>query len=81
MSAHQSLKKIFEDLPPVGGSCAESDPDAWFPEKGDSPRLAKLICLSCPIRSECLEWAMRTDDRFGVWGGMTAQERRKLRKK
>lgn len=73
--------KVFDDLPPVGGSCAESDPDAWFPEKGESPRMAKRICLGCPIRSDCLEWALRTDVRFGIWGGFSTQERQKLTRK
>jgi WhiB family redox-sensing transcriptional regulator len=61
--------------------CAQSDPEAWFPEKGGSTREAKKICGGCPVRDQCLKWALATDERFGVWGGLSERDRRKLRKK
>ncbi len=61
------------------GLCAQTDPEAFFPEKGDSPRPAKRICHGCPVRSECLADALARDERFGVWGGLTPRERRRLR--
>ena len=60
--------------------CAQTDPEAFFPEKGGSTREAKRICLSCDVRQECLEFALRNDERFGIWGGMSERERRRLRR-
>ncbi|WP_084155190.1 WhiB family transcriptional regulator [Agrococcus lahaulensis] len=60
--------------------CAETDPEAFFPEKGGSTRDAKRICESCEVRAECLEYALENDERFGIWGGLSERERRKLRK-
>jgi WhiB family redox-sensing transcriptional regulator len=61
--------------------CAQTDPEAFFPEKGGSTREAKKICTSCEVRSRCLEYALENDERFGIWGGMSERERRKLRKR
>jgi WhiB family transcriptional regulator, redox-sensing transcriptional regulator len=58
--------------------CTQSDPEAWFPGKGESPRLAKLVCSGCPVRSECLSYALAHRERFGVWGGLTERERRPM---
>jgi WhiB family transcriptional regulator, redox-sensing transcriptional regulator len=59
--------------------CAETDPEAFFPEKGGSTRDAKLVCRSCEVRAECLEYALANDERFGIWGGLSERERRRLR--
>lgn len=58
--------------------CAQADPDAWFPESGEWPkvRAAKLICAACPVRAECLDYALASGERFGVWGGLSEDERR-----
>ena len=61
--------------------CAQTDPEAFFPEKGGSTREAKKICASCEVRSQCLEYALENDERFGIWGGLSERERRKLRKR
>jgi WhiB family redox-sensing transcriptional regulator len=60
--------------------CAETDPEAFFPEKGGSTREAKKICTGCEVRSECLEFALSNDERFGIWGGLSERERRRLRR-
>ncbi len=60
--------------------CAQTDPEAFFPEKGGSTRDAKKICSSCEVRAQCLEYALQNDERFGIWGGLSERERRKLRK-
>lgn len=60
--------------------CAQTDPEAFFPEKGGSTRDAKKICASCEVRAQCLEYALQNDERFGIWGGLSERERRKLRK-
>ena len=61
--------------------CAQTDPEAFFPEKGGSTREAKRICQGCEVRPECLEYALAHDERFGIWGGLSERERRKLKKR
>jgi len=63
------------------GLCAQTDPEAFFPEKGGSTREAKKVCLTCDVRQDCLEYALANDERFGIWGGLSERERRKLKKK
>ena len=60
--------------------CAQTDPEAFFPEKGGSTREAKAVCQSCSVREECLEYALAHDERFGIWGGLSERERRRLRR-
>lgn len=60
--------------------CAQTDPEAFFPEKGGSTREAKRICEDCEVRSNCLQYALENDERFGIWGGLSERERRKLRR-
>ena len=61
--------------------CAQTDPEAFFPEKGGSTREAKKVCVGCEGRAECLEYALAHDERFGIWGGLSERERRKLKKR
>lgn len=61
--------------------CAQTDPDAFFPEKGGSTREAKGICEQCTVRLECLMYSLENDERFGIWGGLSERERRKLRRR
>jgi WhiB family transcriptional regulator, redox-sensing transcriptional regulator len=63
--------------------CAEIDPDLMFPERGITARKPRKVCAACTVRVECLEWALSLraeDDEYGVLGGMTATERRSLRR-
>lgn len=60
--------------------CAQTDPDMFFPEKGGSTREAKKTCLNCEVREACLDHALDNDERFGIWGGKSERERRKLHK-
>lgn len=61
--------------------CAQSDPDAWFPDDGDrhGARLAARICGGCPVRADCLEAALERGEQHGIWGGTTPRERLALR--
>jgi WhiB family redox-sensing transcriptional regulator len=61
--------------------CAQTDPEAFFPEKGGSTRDAKKVCAACNVRSQCLEYALSNDERFGIWGGLSERDRRRLRKR
>ena len=60
--------------------CAQTDPEAFFPEKGGSTREAKRICADCPVADPCLEYALGNDERFGIWGGLSERERRRARR-
>lgn len=75
--------------------CASTDPEDFFPDKGGSTAFAKATCnggraLSkagpspmegCPVREQCLEWALAHEVRYGVWGGLSERERRRLARK
>lgn len=58
------------------GICAQTGPELFFPDRGGSVTEAKELCADCPIRSECLEYALDNGERFGVWGGLSERERR-----
>ncbi|MFD8316182.1 WhiB family transcriptional regulator [Kitasatospora purpeofusca] len=59
------------------GSCRTSDPDELFVE-GAGQNRAKAVCSGCPVRTECLAYALDAQIDHGVWGGMTDRERRAL---
>jgi WhiB family redox-sensing transcriptional regulator len=61
----------------VDASCRDDDPDGLF-VRGAEQRKAKLVCVACPVRTECLAEALDNRIEFGVWGGMTERERRAL---
>ena len=60
--------------------CRDYDPEVFFPEKGGSTREAKRICQGCEVRSECLDYALAHDERFGIWGGLSERERRRAKR-
>lgn len=60
--------------------CAETDPEAFHPENGGSTVQAKAICGRCEVRPECLDYALSRNERFGIYGGLSERERRKLKK-
>jgi WhiB family transcriptional regulator, redox-sensing transcriptional regulator len=67
------------------GACRERGVDFYPPmhterkhERLARERRAKQVCAGCPVRRECLEYAVAVDERYGVWGGLTHDERRHL---
>lgn len=73
------------DLTPGQGwraeaACRDYDPEIFFPEDENPAAKAKAICATCPVRMECLDWAIRNREPEGIWGGMTAAERRRVRR-
>lgn len=61
--------------------CAQVDSEAFFPEKGGSVKEAKAVCARCPVaglNGKCLQYALDNNERFGIWGGYTERERRRL---
>jgi WhiB family transcriptional regulator, redox-sensing transcriptional regulator len=57
------------------GLCQETDPEAFFVEKGGDTRPAKRVCAVCPVQRVCLDYAVAEQIQFGVWGGVSAKER------
>lgn len=82
-AAHRLFDSIAKPPPFMDGRelCAQADPDSWFPEKGGSAREAKAVCHQCPLEAACLAFALENEQRFGVWGGHTERERRRLLKR
>lgn len=65
----------------VNGACKSADPDIFFPDERGSASAghtmrAKAVCARCPVRRECLTYALATRQKYGVWGGATEGERR-----
>jgi WhiB family redox-sensing transcriptional regulator len=61
-------------------NCRGADPDLFFPERGASTRTAKSICGDCSVQGDCLEFAIVSSEKFGIWGGLSERERRKIRR-
>jgi WhiB family redox-sensing transcriptional regulator len=61
-------------------NCLGVDPDLFFPERGASTREAKAVCAGCEVRVDCLEYALANGEKFGIWGGLSERERRRLRR-
>jgi WhiB family transcriptional regulator, redox-sensing transcriptional regulator len=76
--------QILADVTELGwmdqARCAETDPESFFPEKGGSTRQAKVVCQGCEVRAECAAYAMAHDERFGIWGGLSEMDRRRIRR-
>lgn len=66
-------------------ACRDTDPDLFFPVGTTGPAIeqiesAKAVCRQCCAQSECLEYALATNQDSGIWGGTAEEERRRLRK-
>lgn len=64
-----------------GALCAQTDPEAFFPDKGGATREAKRVCMACEVRVQCLDYALENNERYGIWGGMSERERRRVQKR
>ena len=63
------------------GSCTNADPDLFFPQPGTDTSYARSICRGCPVRIQCLDYALQSGQKHGIWGGMTESQRRRLRRR
>ncbi|HBX78026.1 MAG TPA: WhiB family transcriptional regulator [Acidimicrobiaceae bacterium] len=61
-------------------NCLGVDPDLFFPERGASTKEAKAVCQGCTVREDCLEYALANGEKFGIWGGLSERERRRIRR-
>lgn len=59
-------------------ACKGVDPDIFYPVSDEEAEVAKAVCAQCPVRQPCLEYALGTRERDGVWGGATEKERRRI---
>jgi WhiB family redox-sensing transcriptional regulator len=72
---------VFHDLSwHDRANCKGANADLFFPERGASTRSAKAICRECQARGDCLEFALRSGEKFGIWGGLSERERRRVRR-
>lgn len=67
-------------------ACRDEDPELFFPVGNSGPALAqiaeaKAVCARCPVVSQCLEWAISSGQDAGVWGGLSEDERRSLKRR
>lgn len=70
---------LHEPTPWAGlAACIGLNGDWWFPVRGTSATEAKTVCGTCPVRSDCLDYALRWDIRHGIWGGLSTRERQRL---
>ncbi len=75
-----TLAELEERRWQARANCLGVDPDLFFPERGASTREAKGVCAGCEVRVECLEYALQNGEKFGIWGGMSERERRRIRR-
>jgi WhiB family redox-sensing transcriptional regulator len=61
-------------------NCMGVDPDLFFPERGVPNREAVEVCRGCVVREDCLDFALANGEKFGIWGGMSERERRRIRR-
>ena len=61
-------------------NCLGVAPDLFFPERGASTKEAKAVCQGCVVREDCLEYALANGEKFGIWGGLSERERRRIRR-
>lgn len=70
----------FIDLPWASQArCRGLDPEMFFPVRGEATAATKATCDACPVRGQCLEYALDAPERLGVWGGLSERQRRPLR--
>lgn len=59
-------------------ACRGVEPEVFYPVTDEEADDAKAVCATCTVRVECLDWAITTRERDGVWGGATERERRRM---
>jgi len=72
------LAKAIAEAPTIA-PCTTTDPEAFFPEQGEFTTAAKKLCKQCPVQTECLTYALETNQTYGVWGGLSAKELQAMR--
>lgn len=84
---HLASFRVAEEVWTQRAACRGMDPDLFHPDRGDgggedsTAAVAKSVCAACPVSEQCLEYALRTRQNHGIWGGKSERERRKIRRK
>jgi WhiB family redox-sensing transcriptional regulator len=74
---------LYENAPPAvlhGGICHDKPKELFYPEVGTDARKAKEVCRACPVRIECLEYAIENGEKWGIWGGTSHRERQAIKR-
>ena len=76
------IDELIGGMPPwtEEANCKGADADVFFPERGASTRKAKSICRACTVQDDCLEFAIENSEKFGIWGGLSERERRRIKR-
>ena len=75
-----SMSEADDNSWQLSANCLGVDPDLFFPERGASTKEAKAVCQGCEVRVDCLEYALANGEKFGIWGGRSERERRRIRR-
>jgi WhiB family redox-sensing transcriptional regulator len=76
------FQRMFKPAPWMErAACRGADPALFHPSRGEDTRPAQRICASCPVRDECLEYAVANEERQGIWGGLSQRQRTMLIRK
>ena len=84
MNGWQEMLYAGVERPAMGewrkrAACIGLDPEIFYPEPSFPPDEARKVCASCPVSAECLDYALTSNERFGVWAGTTRRQRREMR--
>ena len=79
-SAAEGVDEVAAESWQAFANCLGVDPDLFFPERGASTKEAKQVCQGCVVREDCLEYALANGEKFGIWGGLSERERRRIRR-
>lgn len=77
------IPNVFSERPAWQdhAACRGMDPNIFFPERGQDSEAAKRVCMRCPVRERCLDYAEGVPkERSGVWGGLSGRERKRIRR-
>jgi WhiB family redox-sensing transcriptional regulator len=61
-------------------ACRGTDTEIFFPANAEEEAEALSICATCPVRAQCLDYAVRNRETYGIWGGTTPEQRRRMRR-
>ena len=79
-SAAEGVDEVAAESWQAFANCLGVDPDLFFPERGASTKEAKQVCQGCVVREDCLDYALANGEKFGIWGGLSERERRRIRR-
>lgn len=80
------LQEVEQDASELANSwqelakCRGRSSAVFYPQRGVPTASARALCKECAVKQECLHYALENDERFGIWGGLSERERRKLQR-